>query len=80
MLAGLDFPDAHLRQRSHEAVVESFLTKIKNGEYVGTKPSKGKWSEMYPSITDGQLLAKYVLQQVQVLDHFAANDPQNLSG
>ena len=74
LLAGLDFPDAHLRQCSHADVVDELLDKVRAGEFAGEKPGKGVWSTMYPSMHEGHMLAKYLLQQPQVLAHLAVGD------
>ena len=61
-------------------MAEIFLTKLRAGEYIGTKPTKGGWSEMYPPMGDGLALAKFVMELPQVLSHMARVDPQDLTG
>ena len=61
-------------------MAENFLTKLRAGEYTGTKPTKGGWSDMYPPMGDGLVLAKFVMELPQVLSHMAREDPQDLAG
>ena len=61
-------------------MAETFLTKLRAGEYTGTKPTKGGWSEMYPPMGDGLVLAQFVMSLPQVLSHMAGVDPQDLEG
>ena len=56
------------------------LRKMREGEYVGGKPGKGEWSEMFPREADGLTLAAFVRKLPQVLDVFAKADPHNLDG
>ena len=56
------------------------LQKLKANEYTGQRPAKGKYSEMYPAMSDGHSLAQFVLQQPQVISHMAGVNPQDLSG
>tara|TARA_B110000046_G_scaffold40617_1_gene45091 strand:- start:34 stop:321 length:288 start_codon:yes stop_codon:yes gene_type:complete len=80
MRAELDFPDAHLRQNSHEDVVETFLAKLRRREYSGQKPSKGHNSDMFPPMSDGHSLAQFLSEQTMVITHLACNDDQDLGG
>ena len=81
MGAGLDFPDAFLRKTNHEEVVEELLQKVVNGEFTGTKPKKGGWSSMYPTMSDGHIIAMYTMTQVPIVTEYLANaDPQSLAG
>ena len=80
--AALDFPDAHLRQTSHEEAAETMLKKLRNGEYTGKKPAPGKFSEMYPPVSDGHAIHTFLLHEPAVLAHMAraGADPQDLGG
>ena len=78
--AGIDFLDGHLRQATHEDVAETFLKKIRDGEYSGQKPRKGYFSDMFPNVSDGHILAHAVMQQALVINHLANTDPHDLTG
>ena len=64
----------------HEDVVDTFLKKLRAGEFTGRKPAKKQYSDMFPPIGDGHVLASYVMGLTQVIGHLAGGDPQDLSG
>ena len=78
----MDFPDYHLRQTDHEDVAETLLKKLRDGQFTGTKPAPGKFSEMFPPVSDGHAIHNFLLQEAIVLTHMAraGADPQDLSG
>ena len=75
-VAGLDLPDGHLRQDSHEEVVENLLKLVRMGEFTGKKPSKGAYSSMHPEVSDGHLLHAALLKEPLVIDHMAGGDAE----
>ena len=76
----LDWPDSHLRATDHEEVAASLLTKLVAGEYTGTKPGKNTWGEMHPPMRDGYVLAQFILQLAQTVEHLSSANPQSLDG
>ena len=73
-------PDLHLRQQTHEDVTANLLTQLHDGTFTGTKPAKGKYSSMSPSLLEGANLAVYLLEQPAVLEYLSRCDPQDLRG